>query len=82
MKAELSKLGAPPRAYFQKIRMTEEEMQIDEGAANSQRLPLTERFEKIQGARPGPNNVKPAGSVQGGGSANGSNAGAAKRYNQ
>jgi hypothetical protein len=63
VKAELAKLGEAPRAYIEKIKgpegMSEEGgMQIDEGHAvvgvNSVgRLALNERFEKIQGARPG-----------------------------
>jgi hypothetical protein len=53
VKAELAKLGNAPRAYVEKIKMEEEEeMHVDE--ANSHRTPLTERFDKIQGARPGP----------------------------
>lgn len=64
VKAELAKLGEAPRAYFEKIKASSDElMQEDATAAlslmaigsgaQSHRLSLTERFEKIQGARPG-----------------------------
>lgn len=70
VKAELAKLGQPPRAYVEKLQMPAEEgeMHVDEGLANSQRLALTERFEKIQGARPGPlPNTENAGNNNNGG---------------
>jgi len=70
VKAELSKLGQAPRAYVEKIHMAndEGEMHVDEGLANSQRVALTERFEKIQGARPGPlPGAEPAGNANNGG---------------
>ena len=67
VKAELAKLGEAPRAYIEKIKPVLDEhmdeataalnlMAINSGnSAASGRLALTERFEKIQGARPGPN---------------------------
>lgn len=62
MKAELSKLGDAPRSYAERLKAPsslEGEMNIDEAAVGlsnlglSSRLSLTDRFEKIQGARPG-----------------------------
>ena len=66
MKAELSKLGEAPRAYIEKIKPPSDEQMNDDataalnlmaigsgGAAAAGRMAITERFEKIQGARPG-----------------------------
>lgn len=65
VKAELSKLSEAPRAYIEKIKPVLDE-QMDEATAAlnlmalnsassgaSGYLAITERFEKIQGARPG-----------------------------
>jgi hypothetical protein len=48
VKAELNKLGEAPRAYLEKLNL--EGMSVDN--ANSGRLTLDQRFDKIQGARP------------------------------
>jgi hypothetical protein len=75
VKAELAKLGDAPRAYLEKIKPQADES-MDDAAANAalalmginlsnSRLSLTERFEKIQGARPG----GPPGSEGGSGGA-------------
>jgi hypothetical protein len=67
VKAELSKLGEAPRAYIEKIKPpTDEQMNDDATAAlnlmalssnssSTGRMAIAERFEKIQGARPGRN---------------------------
>jgi hypothetical protein len=64
VKAELAKLGEAPRAYIEKIKPLSDEAMGDEAAAalslmaigsgqQAHRMALTERFEKIQGVRPG-----------------------------
>lgn len=50
VKAELNKLGDAPRAYLEKLQLSES-MSIDNSVHGGSKLSLNERFEKIQGAR-------------------------------
>ena len=57
VKAELSKLGEAPRAYSEYLSHTdadpEDTNMVDTTARNnSKRMRLSERFSKIEGARP------------------------------